>query len=38
MSLCEEPVKDLFDCCEDWEPRIQECLCLEEAKKRGKTK
>jgi len=30
----EDPIVSIFGCCEKWEPKSQECLCLEEALKK----
>ena len=37
FSNREEPVVSIFDSCDEWESKLQECYCLEEALgKRGK--
>jgi len=30
----EDPVVSIYDHCEDWESKLQECFCLEDAQKK----
>ena len=31
----ENPVVSIFDCCDEWQEKTQECFCLEEARKKN---